>query len=271
MRALGIEVRWLKGWCHTSAVTSERSPLVLLHSATTSGRIWQDVVPLMFERHDVHAPTLLGHRGGPAMRRRPAGVSDMVDAAENYLDENGLARPHLAGNSLGGWVAIELARRGRAASVCAFSPAGFWDSESHQQVLGKIRRLRALTRVARPVAPLSLRFAAVRRLGFRDGACHGDRLSAARMLEVMDDCIDCPFMDQYSPNEQAEQLDPLPCPVTLAWAQFDRLVPAATYGQTARERLPGATWVLLPDVGHLAMVDAPGLVARTILAVTSTG
>ena len=228
-------------------MTSEKSPLVLLHSATASGRIWQDVVPLLSEHHDVHAPTLLGHRGGPAIQRRPATVSDMVDAAERCLDEHDLARPHLAGNSLGGWVAIELARRGRAASVCAFSPAGFWwDSDSHEQVLGQIRRLRALTRVARPMAPLSLRFAIVRRLGFLKGACHGDRLTAARVLEWMDDSIDCPFMDDYSPDEQAEPLDPLPCPITLAWAQFDRLVPAATYGQTARERLPGATWVLLP-------------------------
>jgi pimeloyl-ACP methyl ester carboxylesterase len=107
------------------AVTSEKSPLVLLHPVTSSGRIWQDVVPLLSEYHEVHAPTLLGHRGGPAIQRRPVRVSDMVDAAERYLDEHGLARPHLAGNSLGGWVAIELARRGRAASVCAFSPAGF--------------------------------------------------------------------------------------------------------------------------------------------------
>ena len=130
--------------CQTFAVTSEKSPLVLLHGATFSGRIWQDIVPLLSEHHDVHAPTLLGHRGGPAIQRRAARVSDMVDAAERYLDEHGLARPHLAGNSLGGWVAIELARRGRAASVCAFSPAGFWwDSDSHEQVLGQIRRKRA--------------------------------------------------------------------------------------------------------------------------------
>ena len=78
------------------AVTSERSPLVLLHSATASGRIWQDIAPLVSEYHDVHAPTLLGHRGGPDIQRRPAGVSDLVDAAEHYLDEHGLARPHLA-------------------------------------------------------------------------------------------------------------------------------------------------------------------------------
>ena len=108
----------------------------------------------------------------------------MVDAAQRYLDEHGLARPHLAGNSLGGWVAIELARRRRAASVYAFSPAGFWwDSDSHEQVLGQIRccrwylarqqrpgphRKRALARVARPIAPLVLRLAAVRRLGLRE-------------------------------------------------------------------------------------------------------
>lgn len=193
----------------------------------------------------------------------------MVDGVQRYLDERGLARPHLAGNSLGGWVAIELARRGRAASVCAFSPAGFWwDSNSHEQVLARIRRSRALAPVARPIAPLVLRSAAVRRIGLREIACHGDRLTAARVLEWMDDSIDCPFMDHYSPDEQVEPLDPLSCPVTLAWAQFDHLVPAATYGQTARERLPGAMWVLLPGVGHVPMVDDPDLVARTILAVT---
>ena len=250
-------------------VEQRQSPLVLLHGVTLSGRIWQDVVPLLSEHHDVHAPTLLGHRGGPAIQRRPARVSDVVDAAERYLDEHGLARPHLAGNSLGGWVAIELARRGRAASVCAFSPAGFWwDSDSNEQVLRQIRWARAQERVARPIAPLVLRSAVVRRLGLREGACHGDRLTATRVLELVDDGIDCPFMDYYSSDEQAEPLDPLPCPVTLAWAQFDRLAPAATHGRTARERLPGATWVLLPGVGNVAMVEDPDLVSRTIMAVT---
>jgi pimeloyl-ACP methyl ester carboxylesterase len=242
---------------------------VLMHGAAGSGRIWQDIVPLLSEHHDVHAPTLLGHRGGPAIQRPPAKVSDMVDAAEHYLDEHGLARAHFAGNSLGGWVAIELARRGRAASVCAFSPAGFWwDSDSHERVFGQIRRKRALARVSRPIAPLVLRSAVARRLGLREVACNGDRLSAARVLELTDDSNDCPFMDDYSPDEQVEPLDPLPCPITLAWAQFDRLVPATTYGRTARERLPGATWVLLPGVGHIPMIDDPELVARTIMAAT---
>ena len=85
---------------------------------------------------------------------------------------------------------------------------------------------------------------------------------------MIDDSLDCPFMGEYRPDEWAHPLDPLPCPVTLAWAQLDRLIPAATYGSTARQRLPDATWMLLPDVGHIPMIDDPDLVARTILTVT---
>lgn len=258
--------RW---WCHTSPVSSPKPPLVLLHGVTGSGRIWQDVVPLLSGQHDVHTPTLPGHRGGPAIQRRPATIGELVDAVEHYLDEHGLAKPHLAGNSLGGWVSIELARRGRAASVCALSPAGFWwDAKSHDRVAGHINRTRTLARILRPATPLALRSAIGRRLGLRDVACHGERLTAARVQEIADIADDSTFMDDYTPHEQVAPLDPLPCPITLAWSQFDRLVPAETYGRTARERLPGATWVLLPGVGHIPMIDDPELVARTILAVT---
>ena len=51
---------------------------------------------------------------------------DVIDESERYLDERGLDRPHLAGHSMGGFIALELARRGRAASVCVFSPGGLW-------------------------------------------------------------------------------------------------------------------------------------------------
>lgn len=231
--------------------------------------MWGDVVPLLSAHHHVHAPTLLGHHGGPAIRNRPVKVTDLVVAMERYLDEQGLDRPHLAGNSLGGWVAIELARRGRAASVCAFSPAGYWwDDRSHRRVLRHIRFSRVQARLSRPVAPLMLRSAMVRRIGLRETACHGERLSAVRVVEWMDGMNDCPFLDDYVPDEQADTLDPLPCPITLAWAEFDRLVPAQTFGAVARQRLPGATWVLLPGVGHIPMIDDPALVASTILAVT---
>ena len=115
------------GLCQTSRMAFDKSALVLLHGITMSGEsAWREMVPLLADHHQVFVPNALGHRGGPSVQLRPVTMSDVVDAAERYLDEHGLDRPHLAGNSMGGYMAIELARRGRAATVCALSPAGLW-------------------------------------------------------------------------------------------------------------------------------------------------
>src|SRR3954454_25299525 len=152
--------------------------LVLLHGLGMSARVWDDVTLLLAPHHEVMALTTLGHRGGASATRRPVRVADLVDNAERALDARGLDRPHVAGNSLGGWVAIELARRGRAASVCALSPAGFWTAGTAEQEAGvrRIRRLMLATRLGRAL-PL-MRSSVVRRLALRDVAEHGERLTA---------------------------------------------------------------------------------------------
>src|ERR1700754_307506 len=99
-------------------MASDMPPLVLMHPMLLSGRIWHDVVPFLSNHHQVYNHTLLGHRGGPPVQRHPTTIVDVVDAAEHYLDDHRLERPHLAGNSAGGFVAVELARRGRATTVC---------------------------------------------------------------------------------------------------------------------------------------------------------
>src|SRR3954453_8203310 len=126
-------------------MASDKPPLVLLHPFLVSGNVWQDVVPRLSSYHQVFTPTALGHCGGPAVRRRPVTIWDVIDTAERYLDERGLDRPHLAGNSMGGFVALELARRGRAETVCALSPAGFWSTGdgSRGQAANKVHRIAA--------------------------------------------------------------------------------------------------------------------------------
>ena len=121
---------------------SETHPaLVLLHGVTSSGRAWDHLVPALARRHEVFTPTTLGHRGGRSVRARTT-MTDLVDAAERQLDDAGLDRPHIVGHSLGGYLGIELARRGRAQTLTAISPAGFWSAGdgTPQLVMRGVRR-----------------------------------------------------------------------------------------------------------------------------------
>src|ERR1700758_3093789 len=104
-------------------------PLLLLHGIGAIWRAWAPVLPYLEPYQDVIVPTLHGHAGGPALDSELApSVEALVDGIEAELDRMGFERVHIAGNSLGGWIGIELARRGRAQSLVLISPAGSWRS-----------------------------------------------------------------------------------------------------------------------------------------------
>jgi pimeloyl-ACP methyl ester carboxylesterase len=241
--------------------------IVLLHGVMNSEAIWSGVVPLLATRYDTIAPTALGHRGGRSPIRRPVRIADVVDDAEASLDELGLKTAHLAGNSMGGWVALELARRGRARSVCALSPAGVWEpgTAAHSRSRRALRATLRLTRLGRPVLPLLADSARFRRRALRLNVVHGDRVSASALVALADDALACGVaLDLLSTTELLERLDPTPCPITIAWAQRDRVLPLALDGARARKLVPGARFLVLEDVGHVPMLEDPELVARTL-------
>ncbi len=105
------------------------TPLLLLHGIGAIWRAWSPVLPYLEPHHEVIVPTLHGHAGGPPLDSGVApSVQALVDGIEEELDRLGLPKVHIAGNSLGGWIGIELARRGRAQSLVLLSPAGAWRS-----------------------------------------------------------------------------------------------------------------------------------------------
>lgn len=244
---------------------------MLLHGVTGSELMWRRVVPLLAQQHEAIALTALGHRGGRNPTARPVRIADVVDDAERALDELGLDRPHLAGNSMGGWVALELARRHRARTVCALSPAGCWTTGTgdQQHATTALRRVVWLTEHTRQVLPVAARVPLVRRIALRDNVVHGNRLTPEEFVDLADDLLGCTARtDLLSSDEQLEPMHPLPCPVVLAWAARDRIFPPAVNGARARKLFPQAQYRILPDVGHVAMLDDPDLVARTILETT---
>lgn len=249
----------------------EGAPLLLLHGLTGSEILWRPVMALLAERHDVIAPTALGHVGGRPAETRPARVEHLLDDTERTMDELGLESAHLAGNSLGGWMALELARRGRARSVTALSPAGTWDNASpeHKRTRAYLRRSLEDARRTRPLLPLLFRIPAMRRFGLRSQAVHGDRVAASDLLAITDASLACEVRDDLLDTpESVAPLDPAPCPITIAWSGEDRVLPLTVNGVRAQALVPGARFVVLDDVGHVPMFDDPALVAATILETT---
>src|SRR5689334_5196517 len=103
-------------------------PMMLVHGITDTWRTWELLAPLLEPHHDVLAITLKGHSGGRALGDDGrVTLLDLVDEAERDMDAAGFETAHLVGNSLGGWIALELAARGRARTVTALAPAGGWD------------------------------------------------------------------------------------------------------------------------------------------------
>lgn len=251
------------------------SPLVVYHGFTGSWRVWKHVLPDLEDEHDVFAPSLLGRAGGtvPAPGDEIS-IRAIADDAERMLDEQGIEKAHLAGNSLGGWLSLELGRRGRALSVTALSPAGGWNGRPElDRVVRLIRGSATHAHRAPGLSNRLMRQAWARRLGLRAVAERGDRVSAQDALDLLDDARACSILDAFLDWVVADR--PLPprevdadYPITIGWADRDRMLPFGRYGRPLLENIGPAELVRLPGCGHVPMLDDPALVAHTILTTT---
>jgi pimeloyl-ACP methyl ester carboxylesterase len=235
-------------------------PLLLVHGFTDTWRTWELVLPALERRYEVLAPTLPGHAGGP-----PAGAGSgptaAVDALERMLDAAGIETAHLAGNSLGGYLSLRLAARGRARSVVALAPAGGW-----------IERDPALDEhfvetqnLVRPLAAHADELMAAedgRRRATRFTTRRFEHIPAellAHQLRGVAACADVrPLIDAARDEGWPLDAERVTCPVRVVWGSDDALLPWPESAARYRDAwLPHADWVVLDGVGHCPQLDVP--------------
>lgn len=245
-------------------------PLLLVHGIGMSWTAWADVLPLLRDRFACVAVDLPGFGDSPP-RAGPASVPALADACAALMrSELGFERFAVAGNSLGGAVALHLALRGAVSSACALSPVGFaegWERAYLQLSIAAVAAGGgALARVV-PRLP-----APARRVAVLQYARHGDRLAPERLRATFEDVASAPGLRSAARHglnwRCPARPDRLPCPVTVAWGDGDLLLLSGPQSARARERLPGASHVALCDCGHLPAWDDPAAVAATIVGVT---
>ena len=110
-------------------------PLVLLHGIGMSHTAWSAVTPYLRSTRRVIAFDTAGFGSTPLPAGTPPTVHNLVDGLDRSLLEIGIEVPvDIAGNSLGGAMALKAARRGIARSVVAISPAGLWKERGASHV-----------------------------------------------------------------------------------------------------------------------------------------
>jgi pimeloyl-ACP methyl ester carboxylesterase len=106
----------------------EGEPLVLIHGGGGTWQQWRAVLPLLEPRHDVMAINLVGHYGGaPLAPGAEANIDSFIEGIERDMDAVGWSEAHIVGTSLGGLIALVLAKRGRARSCTAIATIGGWE------------------------------------------------------------------------------------------------------------------------------------------------
>jgi pimeloyl-ACP methyl ester carboxylesterase len=249
--------------------------LLLVHGVSATWRVWSPVLKYLEPHHEVYAPTLLGHAGASTLRADASlSVGALADGIEEDLDRSGFNTVHIAGNSLGGWVAIELARRGRATSLVLFSPAGARRSQRRLEATAATMRvgLAGLTRSADHADAIASR-KALRMLVMATQVAHPSRVSPDAVAASIRALAGAPVIDELLQALPRQQVEPLPAgqgyPIRLVWPYRDRVLPFKDFGAAMFERIPDAELIRIGDAGHVPTSDVPDKVAELILGVTT--
>ncbi|MEU0784533.1 alpha/beta fold hydrolase [Streptomyces sp. NPDC006173] len=243
-------------------------PLLLLHGIGHHRQAWDPVIPLIASERDVIAVDLPGFGASPAL---PDGLthdlSTVVPVLGALCEALEIERPHVAGNSLGGLLALELGREKLVRSVTTFSPAGFWSPAERRYAFGVLLAMRQAARsMPLPVVERLSRSAAGRTvLTSSIYARPARRSPEAVVAETLALARAEAFTETLRAGTSVRFTDDIPAlPVTVAWGTRDRLL-VRRQGVRAKQMIPRARLVRLPGCGHVPMNDDPALVARVLL------
>jgi pimeloyl-ACP methyl ester carboxylesterase len=248
-----------------------REPLLLLHGIGLSRRCWAPVLDDLQRVHDVLAPDLPGFGAAPPLDARVPTIAALSDAVEAHLDAAGIDDAHIAGNSLGGWLALELARRGRARSVVAFAPAGLELVSERAYQLAANLAMRARARAAAPVAEELTATRAGRTALLGPLRARPWRVDGAQAAAEVRDFARCPgFLPTLRAtvaSDVATGLRRVSVPVRVCFGTRDALLAQLTAPRFALA-IRGAELHVLPGCGHVPMADDPARIATAITDVT---
>jgi len=245
-------------------------PLLLVHGLGGSWRTWTPVLEPLAAEREVIAVDLPGHGETPPLPGESS-VETLADAVGSFLAANDLEGVDAVGNSMGGRLVLELARRGDVGATVALDPGGFWTGWERYFFYATLAPSIRLVRALQPVMDRLMDSAAGRTALLAQLSARPWALPADVAREEMRTFADSPSFDEllrrlaFDPGQPGT--DDTPGPVVIGWGRKDR-VTLPRQAKRAAKRFPGAKVYWFDDAGHYPHWDAPEEATRLILACT---
>jgi pimeloyl-ACP methyl ester carboxylesterase len=237
-------------------------PLLLVHGLGMCKEVWRPVLPALAREREVVAVDLPGFGASPP---GPGTVEGLAEALAELAAGLGLERPHVAGNSLGGGVALTMGAMGAARSVCALSPIGFVAGREAAYGRAVLASTRVIAERLAPRAAALCRSAVLRTLLSSHAAARPWRIPAEDAAHWMRVYAQAPAFWELLESLDGWRARVPTCPTTVAWGERDRLLIFSRQAPRAQRLLPRARHVVLRGCGHVPMWDDPEQVARVLL------
>lgn len=249
-------------------------PLLLIHGTGSSLRVWDPVLGSLAAERTVISVDLPGFGDSPRIseletpRDTPPTPAGFARVLADFIRRLGHDAVHVAGNSVGGWTALEMAKLGAARSVVALSPAGLWAENAPLYDVLSLRNTRRFTRLFAPLLPALLSRPLGRKLALWQTFARPESVPPGAAVEAARAFGRSPGFDEHLDATIRERFvggRSISVPVTVAFGERDRLL--LRRQSRHRDELPPRTrWFELPDCGHVPTHDDPTLVAAVILA-----
>lgn len=257
---------------HLGSRDGSTEPVLLLHPFLLSQSVWKYVAPQLADtgRYEVFAPTMADHNGGP---RGPflLDVAHLADDVERRMDEIGWTTAHIVGNSLGGWVAFELERRGRARTLTGIAPAGGWSrfTPAKYEIIAKFVAGLPIVVVTKLLGQRVHRLPFTRHISYVAVAATADSLTDDDRRDLIDDVAHCAayhkLMLKSLTTAGLMELPNSCTPTHLVICEKDRVLPHPRFTRHFIENLPANAEIThLDGVGHVPMFEAPGRITGLI-------
>lgn len=250
-------------WPYLEAGPKDGEPVVLIHGFGADKDNWAMYAPQLVKKYRLISPDLPGFGENSHDPDLDYGMAAQAVRLKGFLDALGISKPHLGGNSMGGFLALQFAVDfpDHLTSLTLLDNAGITSNENHSEIAedaenglnpleirspDDVKRMMAM--VAYKPTPLPGQF---RKVFYQEFAKNRD----------LHDKIYWQMVEDSNERSLDDRLHEVIVPTLIIWGKHDRLIDVSTV-KVLTAGIKDAQAVILDKIGHIPMIENPALTAQ---------